>query len=171
MKLLIQKTQVPQESEISKVVSNAYYSDCYCFSSDQKRSAIQVWLDHASKIPAWVNTLMALRNKVVRLFGLKNVGHLGALDANKSAQDYKEGDKVGIFTVLLITDNEVILGETDKHLDVKVSIHIESNKNDLVSMSSVVHVHNFLGKLYMLFVKPMHQIIVPASISRAESSQ
>ena len=168
---LIKKVSVPINSEVFKSLNGSYYSDSYSFcSSKEGRVALQVWLDHATQIPAWVNFLMASRNKIVLIFGLKNIGHLGDLEANKSINDYQVGDKVGIFTLLYLSDSEVILGDADKHLDVKVSVCIQRDKTHLVSISTVVHVHNFLGKLYMLFVKPMHKLIVPASIKRAEGS-
>jgi hypothetical protein len=114
---------------------------------------------------------MASRNKIVSMLGLKSVGHLGDIDLNKSINDYQVGDRVGIFTLLFLSDNEVILGDSDKHLDVSVSVYTQADKTHLVSISTVVHVHNFLGKLYMLFVEPMHKLIVPSSIKRAERSE
>jgi hypothetical protein len=166
--LYIEKIVLPTDSEISKALNGSYYSDSYSFCSKKNRVALQIWLDHVSRIPAWVNFLMASRNKIVSMFGLKNLGGLGDLDVNKSVDDYKVGDRVGIFTLKFLSDNEIILGDSDKHLDVNVSVYIE-NPNNVVSISTVVHVHNFLGKFYMFFVKPMHRLIVPSSIKRGES--
>lgn len=170
MPFKVDKVDIPTASKISKQLSDAYYFDSYCFHTKQKhRKALQVWLDHVSKTPAWVNFLMASRNNIVSFFGLKNLGHLGALDFEKSIDDYQVGDRVGIFILHFLSDNEIILGDADKHLDVKVSVYQYKHDSDLISISTVVHVHNFLGKLYMLFVKPMHKLIVLALIIRAES--
>ena len=154
----VKKICVPINSEIFKTLNGSYYSDSYSFCSrKENRVALQVWLDHASQIPAWVNFLMASRNKIVSMFGLKNIGHLGDLDVNKSIYEYQVGDRVGIFTLLYLSDSEIILGDSDKHLDVKLSVYTQREKTHLVSISTVVHVHNFLGKLYMLFVEPMYR--------------
>lgn len=169
MKLRVDKIDVPKESELSNILEDAYYYDSYRFITDKDRSSLQVWLDHASKIPAWINLLMAMRNQIVSILGLKNLGHLGNVDTDKKATDYKVGDRVGIFTLLSINENEVILGDDDKHLDVKVSVYSEGNGRNVVSISTVVHVHNLMGKVYMFFVKPLHKIIVPSAIIRAES--
>jgi hypothetical protein len=167
----VSKVSVPINSEIFKTLNGSYYSDSYSFCSNKEdRVALQVWLDHASKIPAWVDFLMASRNKIVSILGLKNIGHLGDLDASKLINEYQVGDRVGIFTLLFLSDNEIILGDSDKHLDVKISVYTQKDKPHLVSISAVVHIHNFLGKLYMFFVEPMHKLIVPASIKRAEGS-
>lgn len=61
---------------------------------------------------------MLLRNKVVRLFGLKDLGGLGGFDASKPASAYLPGERVGIFALISCTDNEVLLGDRDKHLNV-----------------------------------------------------
>ena len=170
MTFSVTKVSIPKQSEISKALREVYYQDCYQFISPiKKRNALQIWLDHASKLPAWVNLLMNLRNRVVSLLGLKNLGAIGDIEKSKAIEDYQVGDKVGIFTLIFISDNEVILEDSDKHLDVKISILKESN-NELIHISSVVHVHNFLGKIYMLFVAPIHRIIVPSSIIRAETA-
>lgn len=170
MAFSVDKSSIPQASTISKELSGAYYFDCYSFHTEQpSRKALQIWLDHAAKMPKWVNFLMACRNKIVSVMGLKNIGHLGDIDSNKPLGEYKVGDRIGIFTLLFLSDNEIILGDSDKHLDVKVSVFKESIESELISMSTVVRVHNFSGKLYMLFIKPMHKLIVPSSIIRAES--
>ncbi len=167
----IEKVNVPVNSEVFKNLNSSYFSDSYSFCSNKgNRVALQVWLDHSSKIPAWVNFLMASRNKIVSIFGLKNIGHIGDINAKKLINQYQVGDRVGIFTLLFLSDYEIILGDSDKHLDVKVSVYTEPDKPNLVSISTVVHVHNFLGKLYMFFVEPMHKLIVPSSIKRAEGS-
>jgi len=170
----IDKTDVPDESQISKALINAYYQDAHQFSTTYKeRTALQVWLAHASSTPAWINFLMAVRNKVVSLLGLKDLGNFADKLNEKSAEDYRVGDRIGIFTLLFLSENEVILGDSDKHLDVKISIYKEgkADKNsNLVTISTLVHVHNLLGKVYMLFVTPIHKVIVPATIRRAEFS-
>ncbi len=170
MEFSVKASNVPNGSVISKALSGSYFYDAYSFHTKQQpRTSLQIWLDHASNIPAWVNFLMACRNKVVSVMGLKNLGSLGGFDAKKSIDEYKVGDNVGIFTLLFLSDNEIILGDSDKHLNVQVSVYKERDESDLISISTVVHVHNVFGKLYMLFVKPMHKLIVPSSIVRAES--
>ena len=117
--------------------------------------------------PGWVNRLMALRNRVVGLTGLKNLGHLGALRTGKSASEYRVGDRVGMFSLLHLSEDEVLLGDTDKHLD--VVLFVCKAPQGAVSVSTVLHVHNWLGRLYMLPVTPLHKIIVKAMLKRTAS--
>ncbi len=74
---------------------------------------------------------------------------------------------MGIFSVLFLSDKEVILGESDKHLDVKLSLYKENDdKSNTVSISTVVHIHNILGRLYMSFIIPLHKLIAPAMLKK-----
>jgi len=120
----VKKITVPQDSEISKVMAGAFYVDCYQVPiSVKNRSALQIWLDHVAKTPRWINWLMSVRNSVVAAFGLKDLGLLGAIDPGKASADYQVGDRVGIFTLIAISNNEIILADCDKHLDVKLSVY------------------------------------------------
>lgn len=101
--------------------------------------------------------------------GLKNLGHLGEVEQSKSATDYQVGDRLGIFSVLFLSDKEVIMGESDKHLDVKLSVYKgDENKPNTVFVTTVVHIHNALGRLYMSFVTPLHKLIAPAMLRKIE---
>ncbi len=169
MKPSVIAIQVPLASNIGKQLQGADFFDSYEMPLEHAgRSALEIYLGVVRKTPAWVNFLMATRNRVVSLFGLKNLGHLGALNTLKAASDYRIGDRVGIFTLLSCTDNEVIMGDSDKHLDVKISIcKFTKGGKESVATTTVVHIHNLLGRIYMLFVVPLHKVIVPAVLVRA----
>ena len=71
---------------------------------------------------------------------------------------------MGIFTLFENTPDEVLLGDRDKHLDVVVSVHCTrpAGQPVRVTVTTVVHTKNRLGRLYMLPVKPMHKLIAPS---------
>jgi hypothetical protein len=161
--------EVPSASDIGTQLQGADFFDCYEMPLEHAGfSALKIYLDAISKTPVWINFLMATRNRVVSLFGLKNLGHLGAFQKNKPSSDYRVGDRIGIFTLLSLSYNEIILGDADKHLDVKVSLcKLVLGHHESVAITTVVHIHNFLGRVYMFFVVPFHKIIVPAVLVRA----
>ena len=160
---------VPSSSEVSRHLHGSYFHDCYQLPIESTTSsALEIYLGVVAKTPAWVNGLMAIRNRAVSVVGLKNLGSLGAVSASKPANAYRVGERVGIFSVLHMTENEVILGDCDKHLSVEVSVYKLSNgEHNSVAVSTVVHVNNMLGRLYMWFVAPVHKRIVPAMLERA----
>ena len=128
-----------------------------------------IWLDTVRQTPAWVERMMGLRNAVVSRLGLKNLGNLSSFSPLKAAEDYREGDRVGIFSILHISDNEIILGDSDKHLDVQLSLY-KTAQDAKVVLSTVVHIHNRLGRIYMLFVTPVHRMIVPAVLAKISNT-
>ncbi len=169
MKNKITETAVPANSKIAEDVPGAYFYDCYQTPFDHtKLSAMQIYMDTFAKTPAWVNALMGIRNRLVGLFGLKNLGGMKALSRSKPAEAYQVGDRAGIFSLVYKSDDEVILCDSDKHLDVKVSVSKQTRDGQpFIAVTTVVHVHNNLGRAYMLFVGPAHKVIAPAVLARA----
>jgi len=163
-----QTTQVPKFSALSESLHTAYFYDCYSVElPPDSRSPLELYLSVVSRTPRWVDFLMNMRNKIVARLGLKDMGSLSGINPQKPSQAYQIGDQAGIFKVLELHEREVILGETDKHLDVKISVAKQDKPGCTVaSVSTVVHVHNFMGRLYMLFVTPAHRIIAPATVSK-----
>jgi hypothetical protein len=158
----------PAGSQASLRLAGAYYHDCYRIDSpDDGASALELYLHVVRQTPGWVNCLMAMRNWLVGLVGLKDLGHLGELDGARPAADYRVGDRVGIFSLLYLSPDEVLLGDSDKHLDVVLSVC--KSPQGAVSVSTVVHVHNWLGRLYMLPVTPLHKVIVRSMLKRTAS--
>lgn len=137
--------------------------------ADGSRSALGQFLASVSRTPAWVDACMALRNRAVRLVGLKDVGALGHVDPAKPAEAYRPGDRVGIFTLRWASFDEAVLGIEDSHLDVHLSVHrapSADGRSVQVTVTTAVKVHRLLGHLYMLPVKPMHRIVAPAVLRR-----
>ncbi len=158
----------PAGSQASLRLPGAYFHDCYQIAApDANASALELYMHVVGQTPGWVNRLMALRNLLVGQAGLKNLGHLGALNAAKPIAEYRIGDRVGIFSLLYLSPDEVLLGDSDKHLDVVLSVC--KVPQGAVSITTVVHVHNWLGRLYMLPVTPLHKIIVKTMLKRTAS--
>ena len=165
---------VPPASRIAALLPSADFFDAYAMplAHGDARSAMAIYLDIVAVTPGWINFLMAARNRIVSLVGLKNVGHVGAVDPAKTAASYRPGDRVGIFSLRSVSDDEVILGDADRHVDAQVSVRrIERDGRPAVALTTVVHIHNLLGRAYMAFVVPLHRRIVPAALARAWEAQ
>ncbi len=152
---------VPIQSIVQARLHDADFYDAYeVLNSQSERSALQIWVDALQKSPAWIQKALDLRNAIVSKLGLRT----SLRSPLKLANEYKVGERVGIFTLLSISDDEVVMGDPDKHLDFLISI-CKTNGNKVV-ISTVVHIHNWMGHAYMFFVKPMHRIIAPAMLSK-----
>lgn len=160
---------IPRDSEISKYLAGAHLYDAFEVPvAGSGRSALQIYIDLMSATPGWVNGLLDARDRLVGLFGLKNLGHLDNIDPSRPVESYRPGDHIGIFSILSISDREVVLLEADNHLDAKVSLcKTREGENGAVVFSTVIHIRNLFGRAYMVFVWPLHKLIVPALLARS----
>jgi Protein of unknown function (DUF2867) len=164
-KMKAKTVQFPPVSHLYSSLKTAYFYDSFETENPVlERSALQVWLNTVSKTPRWIEYAMSLRNYLVSKLGLKNLGNLSDVKL-KPVDEYKAGDRIGIFTLYSASQSELVLGDSDKHLDVKLSLLLDDS-NKLVTLSTVVHIHNWLGRIYMVFVTPMHKLIVPSVMSK-----
>jgi len=108
---------------------------------------------------------MAVRDAVVDKFGLKTATQLTSLVAASGT------DRVGFFKIYSASPTEVVLGEDDKHLDFRLSVLCTNQPSPdgkrYLTLSTVVHCHNLLGRLYIRAIAPFHRLIVRSSLSRA----
>jgi hypothetical protein len=165
----VREVEVPGNTEIGRHLEGAFFADAWELAPvDAAQSAMDFHLHALAATPRWVDALMGLRNRVVAQFGLKSLGALGAVNRAKPADAYRVGDRVGIFSLRSLAQREVVLEDRDKHLDVKVSVAMRGTGAETRAVvSTVVHLNNRFGRVYMLFVKPVHRLIVPALLRRA----
>jgi Protein of unknown function (DUF2867) len=160
------ETEVPTNSRAATLIEGASFYDAWRISSTQfDKAALEHFLVAAQRTPQWINAAMSARNKIVQLFGLKNLGTLSQVDSTRTWDLYHPGDRVGIFTLFENSFDEVLLGDRDKHLNVVLSVHrkpLSDGQTVEVTLTTIVHVKNLLGRLYMLPVTPAHRIIAPA---------
>ena len=155
-------------SHILAAAPGADFADCYCFADPlPQASALESYLALTAHTPNWMNALMALRNQAVRWVGLKHLGALNAFGAGKPAAAYQIGERIGIFSLLHLQPQEVVLTDNDKHLCVQVSLFKHTVQGQAaVSLGTVVHIHNRLGHMYMSVVGPVHSLIVPLMLKQ-----
>ncbi len=118
--------------------------------------------------PKWIGKLFSFRNAIVKRFGLKTPEN--SIDRQKQLDEFKceVGERLGLFQVYHCDEKEVVIGEDDRHLDFRVSLYLQANKNNAheknLTISTVVKFHSWLGRLYFFPVKPFHKLIVPTML-------
>ncbi len=161
--MIIQKTTFPDSSILKSKEDTFNYIDSFQseFSDNEKiYDIVKIMELFSSNDSGWVSSLMKLRDKIVQPFGLKT-----SKDIEEQSADYAIGSQHGIFKIFGKTENEIILGEDDRHLNFRVSLLLESSKNSKrISITTAVTFNNLLGKLYFLPVKPFHKVIVKKSL-------
>lgn len=165
----IHKTALPRESVLNKPGETYDYIDIFekDFSDPGKSiDTTKVALLFFTSSPSWVDKLFSLRNRIMSVFGLKTSGQIK--DREQALKNFRceTGEKLGLFNVFYKSENEVILGEDDKHLNFRVSLlirpsNITPEKRQL-TITTAVTFNNWFGKVYFLPVRPFHRVIVPA---------
>ncbi|WP_044207879.1 DUF2867 domain-containing protein [Flammeovirga sp. OC4] len=165
----ITKTLLPKQSLLHQ--TDFEYADSFQGTiNDQKGqlSTKDIGKAFFNSAPKWTEHLFTLRNKLVAVFGLKTSGKMQGKAAQLENFRCEPNEQIGLFKVYHRNENEVILGEDDRHLNFRVSLYfapsIEHESLRNLTISTTVYFNNFLGKLYFLPVKPFHQLIVPAML-------
>ena len=164
---VVTKTIVPSDSALKPAAAAASFHDAYAAPlMSGSLTPTEIFLQAINATPPWVDCLMSVRNVIVRQFGLKDVGTMRGI-ADKPAKAYRSGDRIGIFTILSQTENELVLGINDRHLDVRVSVLKPRSDPPLnYIVSTIVMVNNWLGHIYMMPVGRIHPLVVKALMRR-----
>jgi hypothetical protein len=160
---------LPENNAIKRAAMAADFADCYCYIDPRPQdSPLQSYLNLMANTPGGMNGLMRLRNGIVQFAGLKHLGDMRLKEPTQPASAYQMGDRMGLFSLLEQGPNEVVMHDDDKHLRVQVSLFKSIRGGQAtVSISTVAHIHNALGRVYMAVVGPVHGLIVPPMLKQA----
>ena len=136
------------------LLAGAQFADAFCIEvADSNLDARQAAERMMARQPRWAEALVTLRNLLVTPFGLKPSG----------ASDVTSLGMIGIFPVISETPDRLIAGFNDKHLDFRVVVDIaEPGQSRQVTLTTLVHTHNWLGRSYLAVILPFHRLIAPA---------
>lgn len=144
----MRRDTLPRTSTLWTLHQPGDFLDCYSVTSAlTPREAATRGL----ALPVWAATLLKLRNALVRPFGLKT----------------GEPDKP-IFPTCLETEDELILGTDDRHLNFRIGL-IRSDGR--MFMSTWVHPHNLWGRTYLRLVMPFHILISRGAVAGMASGR
>ncbi len=164
----VRSVPVPHDSRVARLYESTDLADAYEIRlpsnavSDPEALARFVFAQQAP----WMVALMRVRDAVVAGFGLKTSRQL------KSPQPPGHAARVGIFRIYETHPNEIVLGEDDKHLDFRLSVlrqvrSTSTQDESYLTLSTVVHCNNRLGRAYIVLIAPFHRLIVQAMLRRA----
>lgn len=140
---------------------DADWGDAFVIIVDEPDLSAQKAARHVvHSAPDWYHHLLALRNIVVKPFGLKT--EMTALDDQTSGT-------IGVFPLISETDQKVVVGLDDHHLNFRVVFEVEpiDQGRTIVRSITLVRRNNMLGRVYLAAVMPFHNRIVPAMLNAA----
>ncbi|WP_372826791.1 DUF2867 domain-containing protein [Polaromonas sp.] len=163
---MTRSVRIPAGSALAATQHDADFADAYeVLVPNSALTATEIYRGITRQTPGWVEGLMRLRNKVVQPLGLKDLGAMAMVPPGEAVP----GQRMGLFEVVSVAPDELVLQDNDKHLVVQLSIlkQTHDSTHDKLTLSTVVHIHNTLGRVYMAFVGPAHKLIAPAVVRRA----
>lgn len=106
------------------------------------------------KPPAWIRLLNGTRNRIVGLIGLK------------TGQISVDNGQAGAFPVISQSDDAVVVGFDDWHLNFRVVVETRRAENGTaVALSTLVNRRHWFGYLYIFAITPFHKLIVRRLLS------
>jgi len=111
--------------------------------------------------PKWIAGLFKIRNSIGKLIRLKSTK---PTDYNT---DYKVGGYVSFFKIFYISDDEIILGANDNHLNFRAVINNTKTEINNIKVTTLVEYNNIKGKIYMALIKPFHRLVIMKMVSQA----
>jgi Protein of unknown function (DUF2867) len=159
---LVKQVALPSQSAVVTAFKSVNLADAFSIQlpSDASRNPDVLARFIFSVQPSWIGALTNVRDAFVAGFGLKTAKHLATLSSDATVP------RISIFRVFSTSETEVVLGENDKHLDFRVSI-LRTPGSTQLTLSTVVHCHNRLGRTYLSVIAPFHRQVVKASLRRA----
>jgi hypothetical protein len=164
---LVKPVALPAQSAVADLYESTNLADAFAVQLPLGTSSDPdvLWRFLIAQQPSWIGWLTNVRDAIVACFGLKTARHLATLTSEADA------DRIGIFRVYGRSENEIVLGEDDKHLDFRLSVlrtpGLSPTLGGQLTVSTVVRCNNLLGRAYLWVIAPFHRLVVKASLRRA----
>src|ERR1700723_1762293 len=172
-RMSVVECDVPSGSMLSReLVERAYFRDSYRAPLRHRGlSIIDIFFGIFAHHPLWMKLLLIVRNKVATLAGLdaptaSEILHVEIKDR------YVVGEKIGVWPIFSLSENEVVTGRNNKHMDFRLSVlKVPDGDGTSVVVSTICTVHNLTGKLYLFFVIPFHRYGVRKLLATAVAAR
>jgi hypothetical protein len=160
-KARVRQTTPPPESVVAGWYENASLLDSYGIDlSSSKQYSMRMLASRTfGDLPVWIKALNAVRDAIVTPFGVKTSGEVRASRA--------DNERVGFLPVQWESDDEIVLGEDDRHLDFRLSLlRRNSPTGTQLIATTVVRSHNAFGLTYLKVIRPFHHLVVRTSLAQ-----
>ena len=151
--------EVPSCSMLNgEPMQHAYFRDSYRMPLRRRElGIIDIFFAIFAHHPRWMKLLLIARNKVASLAGLDAPTASEILHAEIKDR-YVVGEKIGVWQIFWLSENEIVAGRNNKHMDFRLSVlKVPDGDRTSVVVSTICSVHNLSGKLYLFFIIPFHR--------------
>jgi hypothetical protein len=159
----IGRVDLPPASRLGSSYGEADFADAFSVDLPETASAdAETLARHVfEQQPGWIAMLLSIRDILVRPFGLKRAADLRS----------RGGDRISIFRIFERYQDEIILGEDDRHLDFRVSVLVQpayEGRSPRLIVTTLVFYNRLLGRAYIALIAPFHRLVVRTSLDQAQ---
>jgi hypothetical protein len=151
---------VEPDAEMNAFLPGAQFADAFSIrTATTNLTAREAAERMVGRSPWWVETLMKLRDLIVAPLGLKTA----------TVARHADVAKVGFFPVLDETAQRMVLGFNDSHLDFRVVVDVaDVSSGQRVTATTIVLMHNWIGRTYITIIKPFHRMVVRSMLKQVQ---
>lgn len=169
----VTECDVPSSSVLGRdLIRSAYFHDSYRVPLARRGlTIVEIFFALFGHTPGWMKALLITRNAVARCSGLEAPTAAEILKPTMRTS-YSVGDKIGPWPIFFISDDEIVAGRNNKHLDFRLSVlRVTDGDAESVVVSTICSVHNLAGKIYLFFIVPFHRTGVQSLLSNAVAAE
>ncbi|MCE3044220.1 DUF2867 domain-containing protein [Legionella sp. 16cNR16C] len=157
--IAIKKINRPNTEFINKALPGFHYSDTFSgvLAADSNHSIESIAKLFFNSSPQWARKLLYLRNRLVGWCGLKTRD----IPNEELEINLIIGKRIGLFKLHDFSDDELLFGEDDKHLDVRIIIQ-RTTRN--IQLTTLIQYKKAWGKLYFNIIRIFHQQIIKSQL-------
>ena len=167
--MTVTECDVPSSSVLDRsLIGRADFRDSYQVRlSRSELDIVDIFFGIFAYLPLLLKVALIVRNKLASLIGLEaptasEILHLEIRD------NYSVGDKIGVWPIFFLGDNEIVAGRDNRHMDFRLSV-LKRPDGDAMSVvvTTVCTVRNRFGKYYLWVIVPFHKRGVQRLMSNA----
>jgi hypothetical protein len=169
----IVECDVPSHSVLSRdLIENAHFRDSYRAPLTRNElGVVDIFFAIFAHHPWWMKLLLIVRNKAASLIGLDAPTASEVLHV-EIGDRYAVGEKIGVWPIFSLTDDELVVGRDNKHMDFRLSVlKLPDGDRMSVAVSTVCTVHNLAGKCYLFCIVPFHRLGLRKLLANAVAAQ
>lgn len=157
----VKKVSIPSGCLISEV-NPIDYSDAFeaIITANFDVSLKELQMEFWGGRPNWAIKLMKLRNWLVKPLGLKTDNILSKQHIQEIIEKKDKNQGLSFYGS---NPSEIVLYKDDKHLRFYFSVLYDGVK---IYASTIVQLHNIIGKIYFFFIAPFHFVLVKWQFKR-----
>lgn len=170
----IAEVHISPDYLIHKNIEKASFSDSFQLASENLNDPPEpkdLMIAFFLSFPKSFKALLTMREFFAKRLGLKTAEETKKESRLEKLYKFKGniGEKVALFEVQDKSENELLTGQNDSHLDFKLSfLSFKKDNKVILELATTVIINNSIGKLYFRIVKPFHKFYLKRIISKME---